>query len=258
MKAVILAGGLGTRLSEETTIKPKPMVEVGGRPILWHIMKIFSAYGVNDFIICCGYKGYIIKEYFANYALHHSNVIIDLAQDKIELDQIEVEPWRISLVDTGDESGTGGRLLRIRDYLSDEPFFMTYGDGLANINLDELLTFHKNQGRYATLTAVQPPGRFGAFKLSEDANAIEHFREKPKGDGAWVNGGFFVLEPAVLDYVDNERIFWEAEPLSRLAEDNQLSAFKHHDFWYAMDTLHNRNMLNEMWETGKAPWKVWG
>lgn len=257
MKAVILAGGLGTRLSEETTIKPKPMVEVGGRPILWHIMKIYSAYGVNDFIICCGYKGYIIKEYFANYALHHSNVIIDLAKDKIELEQIEVEPWRISLVDTGDESGTGGRLLRIRDYLSDEPFFMTYGDGLANIDLDELLAFHKSQGRYATLTAVQPPGRFGAFKLSDDANTIEHFREKPKGDGAWVNGGFFVLEPAVLDYVDNERIFWEAEPLSRLAEDNQLSAFKHRDFWYAMDTLHNRNMLNEMWETGKAPWKIW-
>ena len=257
MKAVILAGGLGTRLSEETTIKPKPMVEVGGRPILWHIMKIFAAYGVNDFIICCGYKGYVIKEYFANYLLHNSNVTIDLKNDNIELHRSNAEPWRVSLVDTGDESGTGGRLLHIKDYLDDESFFMTYGDGVANVNLDDLATFHKAQGKFATLTAVQPPGRFGAFKLSEDANTIEHFREKPKGDGAWVNGGFFVLEPSVLDYIDHSGIFWEAEPLSRLAEDNQLSAFKHNDFWYAMDTLHNRNVLNEMWESGKAPWKIW-
>ena len=257
MKAVILAGGLGTRLSEETTLKPKPMVEVGGRPILWHIMKIFSAYGVNEFIVCCGYKGYIIKEYFANYLLHNSNVTVDLAKDKIELHCSNAEPWRVSLVDTGDESGTGGRLLRIKDYLSDEAFFMTYGDGVADVNLDKLAAFHKKQGKIATLTAVQPPGRFGAFKLSEDATTIEHFREKPKGDGAWVNGGFFVLEPSVLDYVENEAIFWEAEPLGRLAEDKQLSAFRHRGFWYAMDTLHNRNVLNEMWESGQAPWKIW-
>ena len=257
MKAVILAGGLGTRLSEETTIKPKPMVEIGGRPILWHIMKIFSSYGINDFIICCGYKGYVIKEYFANYRLHNSNVTVDLANDKIELHGGNSEPWRVSLVDTGDESGTGGRLLRIRDYLSDEAFYMTYGDGVANVDLNALAAFHKAQGKYATLTAVQPPGRFGAFKLADDAHTIEHFREKPKGDGAWVNGGFFVLEPAVLDYIEHDGIFWEAEPLGKLAEDNQLSAFKHRDFWYAMDTLHNRNVLNEMWESGQAAWKRW-
>ncbi len=257
MKAVILAGGLGTRLSEETTIKPKPMVEIGGRPILWHIMKIFSSYGINDFIICCGYKGYVIKEYFANYRLHNSNVTVDLANDKIELHGGNSEPWRVSLVDTGDESGTGGRLLRIRDYLSDEAFYMTYGDGVANVDLNALAAFHKAQGKYATLTAVQPPGRFGAFKLADDAHTIEHFREKPKGDGAWVNGGFFVLEPAVLDYIEHDGIFWEAEPLGKLAEDNQLSAFKHRDFWYAMDTLHNRNVLNEMWDSGQAAWKRW-
>jgi len=257
MKAVILAGGLGTRLSEETTIKPKPMVEIGGRPILWHIMKIFSSYGVNDFVVCCGYKGYVIKEYFANYLMHNSNVTVDLANDKIELHRGKAEPWRVSLVDTGDESGTGGRLLGIRDYLDDESFFMTYGDGVADVDLNELAAFHKAQGKFATLTAVQPPGRFGAFKLADDAHTIEHFREKPKGDGAWVNGGFFVLEPAILDYVEHAGIFWEAEPLGKLAEDNQLSAFKHHGFWYAMDTLHNRNVLNEMWESGQAPWKRW-
>ena len=257
MKAVILAGGLGTRLSEETTIKPKPMVEIGGRPILWHIMKIFSSYGINDFIVCCGYKGYVIKEYFANYLLHNSSVTVDLANDKLELHRSNSEPWRVSLVDTGDESGTGGRLLLIRDYLDDESFFMTYGDGVANVNLKELAAFHKSHGKFATLTAVQPPGRFGAFKLADDEHSIQHFREKPKGDGAYVNGGFFVLEPAVLDYIEHPGIFWEAEPLGKLAEDNQLSAFKHDDFWYAMDTLHNRNVLNEMWESGKAPWKLW-
>ena len=257
MKAVILAGGLGTRLSEETTLKPKPMVEVGGRPILWHIMKIFSAHGVNDFIICCGYKGYIIKEYFANYLLHNSNVTIDLASDKMDLHCNHAEQWRVSLVDTGDESGTGGRLLHIRDYLDDDTFFMTYGDGVSNVDLKALAAFHKEKGKLATLTAVQPPGRFGAFKLSDDDTTIEHFREKPKGDGAWVNGGFFVLEPKVLDYVEHERIFWEAEPLGRLAEDKELSAYRHHDFWYAMDTLHNRNVLNDMWESGDAPWKIW-
>lgn len=257
MKAVILAGGLGTRLSEETTIKPKPMVEIGGHPILWHIMKIFSAHGVNDFIICCGYKGYVIKEYFANYLLHNSNVTVDLQKDKLEIQRNNAEPWRVSLVDTGDNSGTGGRLLRIRDYLPNDTFFMTYGDGVSDVNLSELAAFHKSHGKLATLTAVQPPGRFGAFRLSDDATTIEQFREKPKADGAWVNGGFFALESGVLDYVESEATFWEAQPLSRLAEDKQLSAFKHYGFWYAMDTLHDRNVLNEMWESGSAPWKVW-
>jgi glucose-1-phosphate cytidylyltransferase len=257
MKAVILAGGLGTRLSEETVIKPKPMVEIGGRPILWHIMKIYSTFGVREFVICCGYKGYVIKEYFANYLLHNSNVTIDLAKDSMELHQNGAEPWKVSLVDTGEKSGTGGRLLYIADLVKDETFFMTYGDGVANIDLNALLDFHRKQGKLATLTAVQPPGRFGAFKLADDDTTIEHFREKPKGDGAWVNGGFFVLEPGVLEYVANEGIFWEAEPLRELAEDKQLSAFRHHDFWYAMDTLHNRNVLNDMWEKNEAPWKTW-
>ena len=257
MKAVILAGGLGTRLSEETTLKPKPMVEVGGYPILWHIMKIFSAHGVNEFIICCGYKGYIIKEYFANYLLHNSNVTVDLQRDEVEIHRKNVEPWRVSLVDTGAQSGTGGRLLRIREYLADETFFMTYGDGVADVDLNELATFHKGHGKLATLTAVQPPGRFGAFRLANDGATIETFREKPKGDGTWVNGGFFALEPRVLDYVESEATFWEAEPLTQLAADRQLSAFKHFGFWYAMDTLHNRNQLNDMWESGSAPWKTW-
>jgi glucose-1-phosphate cytidylyltransferase len=257
MKAVILAGGLGTRLSEETVLKPKPMVEIGGRPILWHIMKIFSAHGINDFVICCGYKGYVIKEYFANYLLHNSNVTIDLENDSIELHHNHAEPWRVSLVDTGDKSGTGGRLLYISDLVKDETFFMTYGDGVANVDLQALLDFHRKQGKLATLTAVQPPGRFGAFKLADDETTIEHFREKPKGDGAWVNGGFFALEPEALRYVENPGIFWESEPLRELAEDQQLSAYRHHGFWYAMDTLHNRNVLNDMWESGEAPWKIW-
>jgi glucose-1-phosphate cytidylyltransferase len=257
MKAVILAGGLGTRLSEETVLKPKPMVEIGGRPILWHIMKIFAAQGVNDFVVCCGYKGYHIKEYFANYYLHASNVTFDLAENRMDVLQSEAEPWRVTLMDTGQNSGTGGRLLRVREQIGDETFFMTYGDGVANVDLNRLLAFHREQGNLATLTAVQPPGRFGAFSLSKDATRIEHFREKPKGDGAWVNGGFFVLEPGVLDYIEHEGIFWEAEPLSGLAEAGQLSAYKHDGFWYAMDTLRDRNVLEAQWADGSAPWKIW-
>jgi len=257
MKAVILAGGLGTRLSEETTLRPKPMVEIGGHPILWHIMKIYSAQGVNDFIICCGYKGYMIKEYFANYLLHVSDVTFDIREKRVDIHQNGADPWRVTLINTGEHSGTGGRLLYVRDYLDDETFFMTYGDGLSNVDLDKLLAFHRGQRTAATLTAVQPPGRYGAFKLTEDKTRIAHFREKPKGDGAWVNGGFFALEPAALDYVEHEGIFWEAEPLTRLAEDCQLSAYRHEGFWYAMDTLRDRNVLSQMWADGEAPWRIW-
>jgi glucose-1-phosphate cytidylyltransferase len=257
MKAVILAGGLGTRLSEETVIKPKPMVEIGGRPILWHIMKIYAAQGITDFVICCGYKGFYIKEYFANYYLHSSDMTFDLANNRMEVLQSDAEPWRVTLVNTGQNSGTGGRLLRIRDQIGHEPFFMTYGDGVSNVDLKALLAFHQQQGLLATLTAVQPPGRFGAFRLSHDATRIEHFREKPKGDGAYVNGGFFVLEPGVLDYIEHEGIFWEAEPLSALAEADQLAAYKHDGFWYAMDTLRDRNVLEAQWAEGSALWKIW-
>jgi glucose-1-phosphate cytidylyltransferase len=257
MKAVILAGGLGTRLSEETTVRPKPMVEIGGRPILWHIMKIYSSQGINDFVICCGYKGYMIKEYFANYLLHVSDVTLDIRNHGMELHANTAEPWKVTLVDTGDASGTGGRLLRVRDFIGDATFMMTYGDGVANVDLRALGDFHRAQGTLATLTAVQPPGRFGAFRMSEDATRITRFREKPKGDGAWVNGGFFVLEPGVLDYIEHEGIFWEAEPLTRLAEDGQLSAYRHDGFWYAMDTLRDKNVLEDQWSSGEAPWKLW-
>ncbi len=257
MKAVILAGGLGTRLSEETSLRPKPMVEVGGRPILWHIMKIYASHGVNDFIVCCGYKGYVIKEYFANYLLHRSDVTIDIKNDKIDIHQNTAEPWRVTLVDTGDSSGTGGRLLRVRSYLDDETFFFTYGDGVSDINITSLLDFHKNQNTLATLTAVQPPGRYGSFKLSQEDDRILNFREKPKGDGAWINGGFFVLEPKVIDYIENDGVFWEKEPLSNIAEDGQLSAYKHRGFWQSMDTLRDKNVLEEMWSQNEAPWKLW-
>jgi glucose-1-phosphate cytidylyltransferase len=233
------------------------MVEIGGRPILWHIMKIFAAQGVTDFVVCCGYKGYYIKEYFANYYLHASNVTFDLADNRMEVLQSEAEPWRVTLMDTGQNSGTGGRLLRVRELIGDETFLMTYGDGVADVDINALLAFHREQGNLATLTAVQPPGRFGAFRLSRDATRIEHFREKPKGDGAWVNGGFFALEPGVLDYIEHEGIFWEAEPLSNLAEAGQLSAYKHDGFWYAMDTLRDRNVLEAQWADGSAPWKIW-
>ncbi|MGH8502289.1 MAG: glucose-1-phosphate cytidylyltransferase [Gammaproteobacteria bacterium] len=257
MKAVILAGGLGTRLSEETTTRPKPMVEVGGKPILWHIMKIYSTHGINDFVICCGYKGYIIKEYFANYLLHMSNVTFDIKQNKLDIHQNSAEPWRVCLVDTGDGTGTGGRLKRVKRYLSEETFCLTYGDGVGDVNIKALLDFHRQQKCLATLTAVQPPGRFGAFSLGNDQQKIAHFREKPKGDGAWVNGGFFALEPGVVDYIEGDEIFWEAEPLSKLADDGELAAYRHYGYWQAMDTLRDRNVLEELWRTGNAPWKTW-
>lgn len=257
MKAVILAGGLGTRLSEETTVRPKPMVEVGGKPILWHIMKIYSAQGINDFVICCGYKGYMIKEYFANYLLHMSNVTVDIKNNDIKIHENTAEPWRVCLVDTGDETGTGGRIKRVRNYLDAETFCLTYGDGLSDINLERLLNFHKQQRTLATLTAVQPPGRFGAFSLASDQHKIAHFREKPQGDGAWVNGGFFVLEPSIMDYIDGDEIFWEVEPLSRLAEDGELAAYRHAGYWQSMDTLRDKNVLEELWRNRSAPWKLW-
>lgn len=257
MKAVILAGGLGTRLSEETSLRPKPMVEVGGRPILWHIMKIYSSHGVNDFVICCGYKGYVIKEFFANYLLHRSDVTIDIQNNRLDIHQNTAEPWRVTLVDTGDNSGTGGRLRRVREYLDDETFFFTYGDGVSNVDLKALLDFHKSQNTLATLTAVQPPGRYGAFKLSEDKSRILNFREKPAGDGAWINGGFFALEPKAIDYIDNDEVFWEEEPLGRIAEDGQLSAYMHHGYWQSMDTLRDKNVLEGLWQKGEAPWKSW-
>lgn len=257
MKAVILAGGLGTRLSEETTVRPKPMVEIGGKPILWHIMKIYSAHYINEFVICCGYKGYVIKEYFANYLLHMSDVTFDIKRDKVEIHHNNAEPWRVTLIDTGDGTGTGGRIKRVESYLDNETFCLTYGDGLSDINIRQLLDFHRQQNTLATLTAVQPPGRYGAFSLTSDQSKIPHFREKPKGDGAWVNGGFFVLEPAVMNYIDGDPIFWEAEPLSRLAEDGELAAYRHYGYWQSMDTLRDKNVLEDLWRSGKAPWKIW-
>ncbi|MBA2490225.1 MAG: glucose-1-phosphate cytidylyltransferase [Gammaproteobacteria bacterium] len=257
MKAVILAGGLGTRLSEETSTRPKPMVEVGGKPILWHIMKIYSTHGINDFVICCGYKGYVIKEYFANYLLHMSDVTFDIKKNKIDIHQNSAEPWRVCLIDTGDNTGTGGRLRRVRSYLDDETFCLTYGDGVSDIDIKALLDFHHQQKCLATLTAVQPPGRFGAFSLGNDQQKIAQFREKPKGDGAWVNGGFFALEPKVVDYIEGDEIFWEAEPLSKLADDGELAAYRHYGYWQAMDTLRDKLVLEELWRTKSAPWKAW-
>jgi glucose-1-phosphate cytidylyltransferase len=256
MKAVILAGGLGTRLSEETVSKPKPMVEIGGKPILWHIMKIYSYYGINDFIICCGYKGYVIKEYFANYFLHQSDVTFDMTKNEMQVHQKRVEPWKVTLVDTGDETMTGGRLKRVAPYLKDEEAFcFTYGDGVGSVNIKELIAFHKNHGLQATLTATFPPGRFGAIEMSGEK--VKSFQEKPKGDGGMINGGFFVLSPKVIDRIDGDSSIWEQKPLMSLAEDNQLAAFKHAEFWLPMDTLRDKQKLQEMWETGNAPWKVW-
>lgn len=257
MKAVILAGGLGTRLSEETSLRPKPMVEVGGRPILWHIMKIYSSHGINDFVICCGYKGYVIKEYFANYLLHRSDVTIDVKNNSMDIHQNTAEPWKVTLVDTGDSSGTGGRLRRVRNYLDDETFMFTYGDGVSDVDVSALVDFHKKQNTLATLTAVQPPGRYGAFKLAQEDDRILNFREKPKGDGAWINGGFFALEPKAIDYVDDDSVFWEEDPLSRIAEDGQLSAYKHRGYWQSMDTLRDKNVLESLWGKDEAPWKTW-
>lgn len=256
VKAVILAGGFGTRLSEETVVKPKPMVEIGERPILWHILKIYSHYGINDFIICLGYKGYIIKEYFANYFLHMSDVTIDLSnRSELQVHQNNCEPWRITLVDTGQESMTGGRLRRIGKYVQDGDFCMTYGDGLANVDIAALIAFHQQEKRLATVTAVQPPGRFGALEIK--GTEISAFAEKPKGDGGWINGGFFVLSPQVLEYIDGDHIPFEAQPMANLARDGQLSAYRHTGFWQAMDTLRDKNTLDELWNTGQAKWRIW-
>ncbi len=256
MKAVILAGGLGTRLAEETAVRPKPMVEVGGKPVLWHILKTYSHHGINDFIICLGYRGYVIKEYFANYFLHMSDVTFDLAENRMEVCHRHCEPWRVTLVDTGDATQTGGRLKRVRDYLDDgEPFCFTYGDGLADVNVTELVQFHRQQGCRATLTAVQPPGRFGALDIT--GHSIQRFAEKPQGDGASVNGGYFVLQPDVLDLINDDTTVWEREPLEQLAHSGQLSAYAHRGFWQPMDTLRDKMKLEELWQTGQAPWKVW-
>lgn len=257
MKAVILAGGYGTRISEESSVKPKPMVEIGGRPILWHIMKIYSAYGVNDFIICCGYKSHVIKEYFANYHLYSSDVTFDLKNNKMEFHNNGAEPWRVTLVDTGEGTMTGGRLKRISQYVGDESFCFTYGDGVCNVNIEELIEFHKDQGTLATLTAVQPPGRFGVFNLGQNQNKVPSFKEKPEGDGAWVNSGFFVLEPGVMDYIKGDAITWEKEPLERLAANGELAAYRHNGFWQPMDTLRDKHVLEELWHNGEAPWKIW-
>lgn len=255
MKAVLLAGGLGTRLSEETHLKPKPMVEIGGRPILWHIMKTYSAHGINEFIICAGYRSYVIKEYFANYFLHMSDVTFDMENNTMEVHKKRAEKWKITIVDTGEETMTGGRLKRVRDYIGDETFCFTYGDGVGDVNITEAIELHRRAQRKATLTAVQPPGRYGALGI--DGTRITQFQEKPDGDGAWINGGFFVLEPSVIDYIAGDSMPWERDPLENLAKDKQLTVYKHTGFWRPMDTLRDKNQLEEMWEAGKAPWKVW-
>ena len=256
MKAVILAGGLGTRISEETVIKPKPMIEIGGKPILWHIMKIYSFHGINDFIICCGYKGYVIKEYFANYFLHQSDITFDMSNNTMKIHQERVEPWKVTLIDTGEQTMTGGRIKRIKEYLNDgEDFCLTYGDGLANIDITKLIAFHKNHRRAATLSAIYPPGRFGALDIIE--NQVISFYEKPRGDGALINGGFFVLSSKALDYIQGDNTIWEQGPLKKLATDGELMSFKHEDFWQPMDTLRDKHYLEELWESEKAPWKLW-
>ena len=255
MKAVILAGGLGTRISEETVSRPKPMVEIGGKPILWHIMKIYSAHGINDFVICCGYKGYVIKEYFANYFLHSSDVTFDVANNQMHVHQKFGEPWRVTLIDTGDHTMTGGRLKRIRSYLDDEDFCFTYGDGVSDVNITESIQFHQNQKTLATVTAVQPPGRFGSLAINE--SLVTGFMENPEGEGGWINGGYFILSPQVIDLVKDDMTIWEAEPLERLAAQHQLASFMHRGFWQPMDTLRDKIHLEELWRSGKAPWKVW-
>ncbi len=257
MKAVILAGGLGTRLTEETTIKPKPMIEIGGQPIIWHIMKTYSNYGINEFIICCGYKGHVIKEYFTNYSLHKSDMTIDLRNNKKIIHTNSSEPWSVTVVDTGEVTMTGGRLKRVKEYIGNETFCFTYGDGLADINISELIAFHKQQKAVATLTATQPPGRFGAFTLAKDQTKITSFHEKPSGDGAWINGGYFVLEPRVIDFIDDDHTVWEQEPLQNLASNDLLSAYKHDGFWQPMDTLRDKHYLESLWDSDEAPWKVW-
>ena len=256
MKAVILAGGFGTRLSEETVVRPKPMVEIGGRPILWHILKIYSKHGINDFIICCGYKGYLIKEYFANYFLHMSDVTFDLKENQMHVHQSVAEPWRVTLVDTGDSAGTGGRLKRIAQYVQDEEAFcMTYGDGVSDLDISEAVAFHKRHGHLVTVTAVQPPARFGGLGL--DGSTISAFHEKPRGEGGWINGGFFVLSPAVLNEIRDDSAMFEVEPMQSLTMKKQVQAFFHHGFWQPMDTLRDKHRLEELWTSGKAPWKTW-
>ncbi|MEA4907907.1 MAG: glucose-1-phosphate cytidylyltransferase [Chloroflexi bacterium] len=257
MKTVILAGGFGTRISEETTVRPKPMVEIGNRPLLWHIMKIYSAYGLNDFIICCGYKGEVIKNYFANYMINNSDITFDMRNNEMTVHRYAKEPWRVTLVDTGDKSMTGGRLKRVRDYVGNETFCFTYGDGVTDVNIQELVAFHKAMKKRATLTAVQPPGRYGTFTLSEGQTAITNFREKPQGDGAWINGGFFVLEPEVFDYIAGDSTVWEQEPMTRLSQEGNLIAFRHDGFWHSVNTLQDKNVLEELWKNGNTPWKVW-
>lgn len=257
MKAVILAGGLGTRISEETFLKPKPMIEIGGKPILWHIMKIYSHYGINDFVICCGYKGYVIKEYFSNYFLHMSDVTFDMQRNKMEVHQRYAEPWRVTLVDTGENTMTGGRLKRVAPYVQDEESFcFTYGDGISDVNITKLIEFHRAHGLQATLTATYLPGRFGALDIHPDQR-VTSFKEKPKGDGGRINGGFFVLSPKVIDLIAGDQIVWEREPLEILAESSQLKAFPHEGFWQPMDTLRDKNVLEELWASDKAPWKIW-
>ena len=255
MKAVILAGGLGTRISEESHLKPKPMIEIGGKPIIWHIMKIYSHYGINDFVICLGYKGYVIKEYFANYFLHMSDVTFDMAENRMHIHQRHAEPWRVTLVDTGESTATGGRLKRVRDYLGDEAFCFTYGDGVSDIDIPALIAFHKQHGKLATVTAVQPPGRYGA--LDVQGQVVSGFQEKPLGDGGWINGGFFVLEPAVIDYIEDDATTWEFEPMRALASEGKLMSHLHRGFWQPMDTLRDRVFLEDRWKSGEAEWQLW-
>jgi glucose-1-phosphate cytidylyltransferase len=255
MKAVILAGGMGTRISEESHLKPKPMIEIGGKPILWHIMKIYSHHGINEFVICLGYKGYIIKEYFANYFLHMSDVTFDMQRNAMEIHHRYVEPWRVTLVDTGEKTMTGGRLKRAREHLGDAPFCFTYGDGVADIDISALVQFHQRHGKKATVTAIQPPGRYGALNIDNDC--VTSFQEKPAGDGAWINGGFFVLNPSVIDFIVDDQTSWESAPLSQLASARELQAYQHNGFWQAMDTLRDKMQLEELWSKGNAPWKKW-
>jgi glucose-1-phosphate cytidylyltransferase len=254
MKAVLLAGGLGTRLSEESGLRPKPMIEIGAKPILWHVMKIYAAHGITEFIVCCGYKGHMIKEYFANYFVHNSDITIDLAANRVELHHKAAEPWKVTLIDTGDKTQTGGRLKRVADHI-DGDFCLTYGDGVGSIDITALLKFHHSHGRLASMTAVQPPGRFGAIKI--DGTTIQSFQEKPTGDGAWINGGFFVLSPKVLELIKSDDMVWEKEPLEKLAKTDQLQAFFHRGFWQPMDTLRDKTLLEDLWNSGTAPWKIW-
>lgn len=257
MKAVILAGGYGTRISEESGVRPKPMVEIGGKPILWHVMKLYSAHGLNDFIILCGYKSSVIKEYFASYAISNSDVTFDLGKHSVEIHKNGAENWKVTLVETGESTMTGGRLKRARKYIGNETFCATYGDGVSNVDISTLIDFHKKQGTLATVTAVQPPGRFGAFTLKEGQKKVTSFREKPKGDGVWINGGFFVLEPEIFDYIADDSTTWEQEPMQKLAHEGKLAAYAHAGFWHPMDTLRDKHVLEDLWQSGKAPWKIW-